>query len=283
MVKGFIDTHAHPPTEEYLVTAGGQYITAAAKHFGGSIRPRTFDEMIIEYDAANVEKVVLVAWDAETTTQLPKVSNDFIAKAVDQYPGRLIGFACVDPHKGKAAVKELERAFKDLKLQGAKFHPIAQAFYPNDKQYYPLFEKCLEYDVPVSVHTGTTGWGSGLPGGGQMKLKYANPMYLDEVAADFPELRLIASHPSWPWQNEQLAVAMHKSNVYVEISGWSPKYFEPILVTYMTKLISDRVVFGTDYPFLTPKRWLKDFETLDIRPEVKQKILRNNAVKLLKL
>ncbi len=107
--------------------------------------------------------------------------------------------------------------------------------------------------------------------------------YLDDLAADFPNLTIIGAHPSWPWQEEMLAIAVHKTNVYIDLSGWSPKYFPPSLVQYANTLLQDRVLFGSDYPFITPERWLKDFEKAGFKPEVHEKILFQNAQRLLNL
>jgi len=122
-----------------------------------------------------------------------------------------------------------------------------------------------------------------MPGGGGLRLKYANPIHLDDVAADFPEMPIIMAHPSIPWQDEALSVATHKPQVYIDLSGWSPKYFPPQLVQYANTLLKHKVLFGTDYPLLTPDRWIADFEKLDIKPDVRALIMKENAVKLLKL
>ncbi|MGD0176752.1 MAG: amidohydrolase family protein [Candidatus Bathyarchaeia archaeon] len=279
---GYIDVHVHPPTKEFLIDSGGRHVEAAAKKFGRAIELKTFEQMLEEYSKCGVEKLVLFAWDAETSSHMPKVANEFVAKVADRYPERVVGFASVDPHK-KSAVKDLEYAIRDLNLRGLKLHPQVQAFEPNDRAYYPLYSKCVELGVPVTFHTGSTYWGAGLEGGGGVKLRFSDPMLLDDVAADFPELKLIMAHPGWPWQDEQLAVATHKNNVYVDLSGWSPKYFQPLLITYMTKMIPQKFLFGTDYPMLSPQRWLQDFETLHTSPEIKDMILRDNAKNLLKL
>jgi hypothetical protein len=201
-----------------------------------------------------------------------------------KYADRFIGFASVDPWKGALALQELERAVKALGLRGLKLHPTTQAFFPNDPRFYPLWEKCVELAIPVLFHTGQTGVGAGTPGGGGYKLKYAQPIpYIDDIAADFPQLTIIMAHPAVPWQEEQLSVALHKANVYLDLSGWSPKYFRPVLVQYATTLLQDKVLFGSDYPALQPERWLKDFEKLEMKEEVRRKILLENARKLLKL
>ncbi len=146
-----------------------------------------------------------------------------------------------------------------------------------------LANALAELGVPALFHTGQTGVGSGTPGGGGYKLKYSHLMHLDDVAADFPELTIILAHPAVPWQEEQLAVVLHKGNVYMDLSGWSPKYFRPILTQYATTLLQDKVLFGSDYPVLQPDRWLRDFEALEMKPEVRQKILLENARKVLQL
>ena len=283
MVKGFVDVHAHIPAKEYLVDAGGVYHQAAAKLFGSSLGSISAADMIKEYDESGVEKIVVLGWDAEVATGLPKVRNELVAEFIKSYPDRMIGFASVDPNKGKLAVEELEHSVKDLGLRGLKLHPIAQAFYPNDPRFYPLYEKCVELDIPVIFHTGTTGWGKGLPGAAGAKLDYANPVYLDFVAADFPKLIVVMAHPSFPWVDTQLAIAEHKSNAYIDLSGYSPKYFDPTFVTHMSKLAPEKFMFGTDYPFLTPGRWLRGFESLNLNYEVKKKILRDNAVRVFNL
>lgn len=278
-----MDVHVHLPVREYLEGSGGDFHKAAERMFGTSAKPVTPDELIKEYDECGVEKMIVVGWDAETGSKLPRVPNELVASYVGHYPDRMIGFASVDPHKGKSAIGELEHSVKDLGLKGLKMHPIAQAFYPNDPKFYPIYEKCVELGIPIIFHTGTTGWGRGLPGGGGARLDYSNPIYLDTVASEFPKLRIVMAHPSYPWIDEELAVATHKSNVFVDLSGWSPKYFGSAIVLNMSKLIPEKFMFGTDYPFLKPSKWLSAFETLGLSPEVKLKILRDNAVAVFRL
>ncbi len=278
-----IDMHVHPGTKEYLVDAGGKYLKDALKYFHKEDAIVSLQEMARYYREADM-LAVLLAWDTETQSGLPPVTNDYVAAAVQKYPESFIGFAGVDPWKGRMAVDELTRAIKVLGLRGLKLHPICQAFYMNDRRFYPLWETCSALKVPLLVHTGTTGVGAGVPGGNGLKLKYARPIpYIDDIAADFPDLTIIGAHPSWPWQEEMLALAVHKTNVYIDLSGWSPKYFPPSLVRYANTLLQDRVLFGSDYPFLTPDRWIADFEKAGFKPEVRQKILLDNAKRLLNL
>jgi hypothetical protein len=140
--NGFVDVHVHPPTEEFVVDAGGPYVEAAAKKFGHSIELKTFDQMLEEFSASGVERSVLFAWDAESTNHRPRVSNEFISGIVERYPDQIIGFASVDPHK-KSALRDLEFAIHELKLSGLKLHPQVQAFEPPQSRLLSsLFQMC---------------------------------------------------------------------------------------------------------------------------------------------
>ena len=187
-------------------------------------------------------------------------------------------------------LEKLEYYVKELKITGLKLYPRDATsnngcWADDQKIAYPLWEKCVELDVPVLFHTGHSGRGSGLPGGGGLKLKYAAPIpYIDDVAADFPQLTIIMAHPGWPWQEEQLSVARHKGNVYIDLSGWAPKYFPQSLISQGGNLLQDKLLFGSDYPMITPERWLREFSTLiPWKDEVKQKVLLDNARRVLKL
>jgi predicted TIM-barrel fold metal-dependent hydrolase len=218
--------------------------------------------------------------DAETNSG-QQMSNDEIAALVGRSDGRLIGFASVDPWKGKAAIRELERS-KALGLRGLKVQPITQAFDLNDPRFYPLWDACKALSLPVIVHTGTTGIGAGSPGGRGLRLKYGRPVpALDDVAADFPDVTWIAAHFAWPWHLELMAVARHKGNVFVDLSGWAPRYIPAEVLQYANSVIPEKFLFGSDFPLLSPDRWLSEFDALAIKDEVRPKILYENACRVL--
>jgi predicted TIM-barrel fold metal-dependent hydrolase len=277
-----IDVHVHPSTKEYLVDAMGPFQEAAEAHFHTSIPVRSVDEMAEEFRTDRV-LAVLLAWDASSAMALPPVTNDFVAECVQRHPDVFLGFASVDPWRGRAAVAELRRAVVELGLRGLKLHPSAQAFAPDDRRFYDLYAACAELEVPVLFHTGTTGLGAGMPGGGGIKLGYSRPVLLDSVAADFPELQIIAAHPSWPWQDEMLAVAQHKTNVWIDLSGWSPRLWSPALRDAVLGPLSERALFGTDYPFITFGKWRKAFLAHEPSADVVDRVLRSNAARLLGL
>jgi predicted TIM-barrel fold metal-dependent hydrolase len=278
-----IDMHTHAE-----VSASGQgslseeLDAAAGDYFGAGHRRPTLPEMAAYYRERKMACVVFTV-DAEAATGTPAVPNEEVAAAAAANPDVIIPFASVDPHKGKAGVRQVRRLVREFGVRGFKFHPNVQGFSPDDRLAYPLYE-AIEAEGAIAVfHTGQTGIGAGARGGGGIRLKYSNPMLVDDVACDFPDMPIILAHPSFPWQDEALAVATHKPQVYIDLSGWSPKYFPPQLVQYANTLLKDKVLFGSDYPLLTPDRWLADFEKLPIKDEVRPRILKKNAARLLGL
>ena len=238
---------------------------AAVRHFRGESARPTAVELARYYRERRMMAVVFTV-DSESFTGQTRVPNEEIAEVARANADVLIPFASIDPHKGRRGVDEARRLIADHGVRGFKFHPNVQGFFPNDRMAYPLYEVIEEAGLPALFHTGQSGVGTGLPGGGGIRLKYSNPIHVDDVAVDFPELKIVLAHPSFPWQDEALAVAVHKPQVYIDLSGWSPKYFPPQLVQHANTLLRERVLFGTDYPFITPERWLADFEHLDIKP-----------------
>ncbi|OEJ23649.1 4-hydroxyphenyl-beta-ketoacyl-CoA hydrolase [Streptomyces agglomeratus] len=279
-----IDVHTHAEVSKDGHGALSPELFGASEHYfkAHGHRQPTVDEMASYYRERRMAAVVFTV-DAEHATGHPRIANEEIAESCAAHDDVLIPFASVDPHKGRAGVREARRLVAEHGVRGFKFHPSIQAFSPNDPLAYPLYEAIEELGVPALFHTGQTGIGAGVPGGGGIRLKYSNPMLIDDVAVDFPQLRVILAHPSFPWQDEALSVATHKPHVYIDLSGWSPKYFPPQLVRYANTLLKDKVLFGSDYPVITPDRWLADFAELDIKPEVRPKILKENAARLLDL
>lgn len=273
-----IDVHIHPPGPH------GESLTSseeAQKYFRTGKPPESVEEMEEYYAKLDIFGVVFTI-DNESVSGRPPASNDYIADIAKKYAKQFVSFGSVDPWKGRAALREISRCAEELGMRGLKFMPNTQEFFPNDIRFYPIWERAQELGLVVLIHSGTTGVGAGSPGGGGVKLKYSQPIpYIDDVAADFPELRIIMAHPSWPWQEEQLAILVHKPNVYMDLSGWSPKYFQPSLVQYANTLIQDKVLFGSDYPVITPERWLRDFESAGFKDDVREKILISNAAGLL--
>ena len=276
-----IDVHTHAwksalqvddkPTEQQQ--AMGRYFRYQAQH-------QTVPEMAAMYRKL---KMAFVVFTVDSPKEPRKISNEEIAELAHQHSDVAIPFASIDPHRGEEGVRAARRLIKDYGVKGFKFHPTVQEFFPNDRLAYPVYEVIAEAKLPALFHTGQTGVGAGTPGGGGLRLKYSNPLTLDDVAADFPDMPIILAHPSFPWQEEALSVATHKPQVYIDLSGWSPKYFPPILVQYANTLLKDKILFGSDYPVLSPEKWVEEFDKLPIKPEVRPKIMKENAARLLQL
>jgi predicted TIM-barrel fold metal-dependent hydrolase len=271
-----VDGHGHYSMDDELIEASAKYFRA------GHDRTPTLGQIADLYRGLNMAAVVFTV-DASTATGHAAISSEEIAAQAAGHSDVLIPFGSVDPRRGADAVAQARSLVRDHGVKGFKFHPTMQGFAPNDQAFYPLWEQIESLGVPALFHTGQTGIGAGLPGGRGLKLRLSDPMLLDDVAADFPQLTVILAHPSVPWASSSISIATHKSNVYLDLSGWSPKYFPADLVRAANSYLQDKVLFGTDYPLLTPDRWLRDFESLDFKPGAKAKILKANAVKVLGL
>ncbi|NUR92982.1 MAG: amidohydrolase [Nonomuraea sp.] len=244
------------------------------KHFGKERRPVSFAEQADLYRERDMMAVIV------NSAGRPEL-NDALGRAQAYHPDVFIAFCGVDP-LADDAVEEVRRCHDLYGVKGVgELNPGRQHFFPNDRDFYPLWETCQELGLPVMFHGGFLGAGAGTPGGMGYKLEYARPIpYLDDVAADFPEMTVIAAHPAWPWHLDNLAACWHKSNYYIDLSGWAPRYWPQEVAHYANSVISKRVLFGTDWPVLDADRWLAEFETLDFKDESVQRILLDNAREL---
>lgn len=278
-----IDTHTHlevscrNPFDNY----GEEYDRAADKYFRSSRRP-TMDETLAYYRERKVGFVNFTV-DAEAQLGRQRISNEEIAEAAMANGDIMIAFASIDPHKGKMGAREARRLIEEFGVKGFKFHPTVQGFEPQDRMAWPIYEVINEFQLPAIFHSGHSGIGSGMRCGGGLRLQNSNPMLLEDVAITFPDIQIVIAYPSWPWQDEAISLAMHKPNIWIDLSGWSPKYFPSQLVQYANTLLKDLILFGSDYPLITPDRWMKDFAEAGFKPEVQPLILKNNAVRLLNL
>lgn len=269
-----IDVHVHLETE----MADNEANAAAQKYFGKSGVGRNRHELAAYYRERKIGCVIFTV--DERLTGRPPIPNDEIAAFAAENADIMFAFASVDPTRGQDAVAEAKRLIATGGIRGFKLHPPLQQFHANDPKVYPFYEVINEAKLPVIFHTGHSGIGTGMPGGGGVRLKYGNPMDIDDVAVDFPDMPIIMAHPSFPWQDEAISICLHKPQVYIDLSGWSPKYFSPTLVQYANTLLKHKVLFGSDYPLIAPDRWLADFEKIAIKDEVRPLILKENAMRL---
>lgn len=278
-----IDTHAHQPTAEFLEEAGGEMMKDAAQKFGTDIETWGYEEMRAEYTNAGIGRAVLLGWDAETNTGNPPVPNDYVAEVRDNHSDFFIGFGSVDPLKDNC-VEEAIRCVEDLDLSGFKFQQIAQGFDPSEPEHKELWNTIESLGVPVVFHGGNSTLGACSAGGRGLQVKHGNPLLIDDVAAAHPDLDILIAHPAFPWEAEQLAICQQKGNVYMDLSGWLPKYIDDQVLHYAGTVLSDKVMFGTDYPMIHPDEWLKSFaKHTDYNETTQRQLLFKNAAEFFDL
>src|SRR5215831_13802148 len=259
-----IDTHVHIESEDQ--GAAGE---AARKYFGNAGVGYGRKELADYYRSRKIGCVVFSV--DERITGRPQVPNDEVAAFAAENADIMIAFSSVHPTRGAEAIVEARRLIA-AGTRGFKLHPPVQQFHANDRTIYPFYEVIAEARLPVIFHTGHSGIGTGMPGGGGIRLKYGNPMDIDDVAVDFPDMPIVLAHPSFPWQDEALSICLHKPQVFIDLSGWSPKYFPQSLIQYANTLLKHNTLFGSDFLFITPARWLADFEKIPIREGVRRHI-----------
>ncbi len=278
-----IDTHVHAEIDDHGHTALPQdFLDASAKYFKAGERTPTIAQIGERYRALRLAAVIFTV-DAEKKLGHQRISNEDVVAGAAEFPDVFIPFASIDPAKGADGAAELRELIADKGIRGLKLHPSLQEFAPNDGSAFGLYEVLAEHRLPVVFHTGQTGIGAGMPGGGGIKLRYSDPMLIDDVCADFPDLTVIMAHPSIPWQDAAISIVTHKPNAYIDLSGWSPKYFPPQLVRAMNGLLRRKMLFATDNPVIDPERWMSDFEALELKDGVRELVMKDNAARILGL
>jgi len=276
-----IDFHVHLPTPDWLDGSMAGYVEATEAYFRSPVQRQSLPELAETYRQLET-MAVLLAWDAETATGRPRVPNETVAAACRDHPDVFTGLGSVDPHKGEAAVAEVAN-IAALGLRGVKFHPSLQAFAPDDESYWPVFAACERHGLLALFHTGTSGIGARQPGGQGIRLDYARPIRLDAVAAAHPGLTVVAAHFGWPWHMELVAMALHKTNVYIDVSGWAPRRIPPELIGELRGRLAGQFVWGSDFPFLAPQRCLDELAGLGLPDEALRQVLHDNAARILRL
>ncbi len=277
-----IDVHVHIEVDGHGHASLPDDLNEAASTYFSTEGPRPDLDSVAEYYRERRMAAVVFSVDAETFLDHAPVSSAEIAEGAARNNDVLIPFGSVDPNRDDA-VERTKRLIDESGVRGFKFHPTVQNFDPSDERIFPIYEVLQEAGVVALFHTGQTGIGAGMRGGRGLRLGLSNPILLDDVAAEFGDLQIIMAHPSVPWQDEALSVATHKHNTWIDLSGWSPKYFPKELVRHANSLLKRRVLFGSDFPLITPDRWIADAELAGFKPEVMPAIMKDNAARLLGL
>ena len=279
-----IDVHVHAeischdPEDPVM----GKFFDAASRYFKADRKRPTIPETAEYYRSKNIAFVMFTV-DCEAGIGAKRVSNEEVASYAKTYADVMIPFASIDPHKGKLGAIEARRLIREHGVRGFKFHPPMQDFHPADRMAWPLYEVLAEHKLPAIFHTGHSGMGTGMRGGGGVRLKFGQPILVDDVAVDFPDMKIVLAHPSWPWTDESLSMALHKENVYVDLSGWSPKYFPKQVVQYANTQLKTKMLFGSDFPLIKPDKWIEAAKEAGFREDVMPLIMKDNAARLLGL
>ena len=277
-----VDLHAYPGTAEWIASQG-PYVEPLGRYWKKEWAARAEEEVVADFRAHGIE-AVLVAFDIESATGAPPCTNAYVAGMRDRHPEVFAGaWGTVDPLAGEQAIEEARRAVAEHRVLGFHFHPIMGRYSVDDPRFQPLFGAISALGVPVLVDVGTTGMGAGMPGGDGAVLRHAHPQAIDALAAAFPGLTVVAAHPGWPWVEEMTAVALHKGNVYWELSGWAPKHFPASLKTDIRGRLQDKIMFGSDYPSLPLDRLLREWDELGFSAEIMDKVFHANAERVLSL
>jgi predicted TIM-barrel fold metal-dependent hydrolase len=274
-----IDMHSHWGTRRGYPFQTPEELAQQEKVFRSKPRYVTEAEMAAHFRQMNVRAVLDLGVRKPRPVEEVQALHDYAFEVQRQHPDAILGnWLHIDPRMGRAAAEELRRCLDragglvGLGVPGAGFNVPA-----NDASYTPLYQLCIEARLPALIMVGYTGLGATLPGGGGVRLECSHPRYLDDVAASYPELTIIASRPAWPWQTEMIAILLHKPNVWYELHGWSPRYFSPDLKAEIPRRLQDRIMFGADYPLLSYQRLIADWEAEGYDQEVLEKVFHRNA------
>jgi predicted TIM-barrel fold metal-dependent hydrolase len=270
--------HVHLPTTEWLCGCMGPYLDSVERYFGRRPEPVTVADMIGTYAELDLGGVLL-GWDAERATGREALDNEWLAGICAESERRFVGFGSVDPLRPDA-IERLQR-FPELRLRGVKLHPTLQAFDPADDALLPFFDAAAELGLALLTHSGTSGVGAGEPGGQGLRIDLARPLLLDRIAARHPHMPIVLAHVGWPWHLEALAMALHKSNVYLDISGWKYRYLPDDVRREMSRRLNGQFLFGTDYPMFDPAELLTEFDRLELPEPAARRVMHDNAAELL--
>jgi predicted TIM-barrel fold metal-dependent hydrolase len=228
----------------------------------------------------NVRTILDISWIKELSLEEMRPYHDYVMEVQGKNRDVMFGqWLQFDPRRhGKAAVAEFQRCVeKRVGFVGFAVNGQVTGVPASDPDWDPFYKASIDAGAPVMILTGLTGIGQGLPGGKGIVLDDGHPRHIDRVAARFPELKILAARPAWPWQDEMIAIMLHKPNVSYELHGWGPKQFTPVLKKEISRRMQDRVMFGCDFPVLRYEKVIADWSAEGYSDEVLEKVLHQNA------
>ena len=238
----------------------------------------SLEEMIERMEEAGIEKAFLIAARAGRVG-LPgcyHMPYSVVADACAKYPERFYGLAGIDPFEGMDGVRAFEDAIKNMGFVGAHLYPHWYELAPDHAKYYPFYAKCCELNVPIQMQVGQ----SMIYSQEYRTKSVGQPIALDAVACDFPELKLIGIHVGIPWHDEMISMAWKHENIFIGCDAHRPKYWPKSFIHYLNSYGQDKIIFGTDFPVLEFKKTIDDIDALGLKSEVRKKLLRDNVIRV---
>jgi predicted TIM-barrel fold metal-dependent hydrolase len=277
-----IDIHSHWGTRRGYTLRTDEELAQQKKTWNSEPKYATEDQMADYFRRSNVRAVLDFGFTKFIPLDEARAVHDYGFETERAHADAIIGhWIHIDPHTGLEGVRELRRCIEN----GPGFIGFAVSGSgsgaPSDPAWKPFYELCIEAKIPALIFVGTTGLGAGLPGGNGILLDDCHPRHLDQVAAKYPQLQIVAARPGWPWQAETIAVLMHKRNIWYEVHGWSPKYFTPDLKHEIPRRLRERVMFGADYPLFAYERLVRDWRSEGYAEDVLEDVFVNNAERFL--
>ena len=274
-----IDLHSHWGTRKGYVLRTTAELARQRHTWNSEPKYHTEEEMADYFRSQNVRAILDFGFTKNMSVTEAREFHDYGIETQRRHPDAILGlWLQIDPKTGPAGAAELKRCIESSEgFIGIGISGSGTGYPAADPIYDPFYDVSVAANRPVLVFVGTTGAGAGLPGGGGMILDHCHPRHIDALAARRADLTLIAARPAWPWQEEMIAVMIHKPNVWCELHGWSPKYWTDSLKRDVSRRLKNRVMFGADYPLFTYERLVADWSALGYSDEILDKLFHGNA------
>lgn len=276
------DVHSHWGTKRGYTLRTEAELARQKQTWNSEPRYDTEEEMAAYLRANNVRTILDFGFTKSMSLEEAAGYHDYAIETQRRFPDAVAGmWIQLDPRTGREGAAEVRRCIEASEgFVGVCVSGAGMGFAASDAIFAPFYELSIETRRPVLVLVGYTGAGAGLPGGKGVKLELCHPRYVDELAIQYPDLQIISGRPAWPWQDEMIAVMLHKPNVWSELHGWSPKYFTEPLRRDIARRLKDRVMFGADYPLFRYERLVADWKALGFTEDVLEGVFHRNAEKL---
>ena len=273
------DLHSHWGTERGYRLRGEDQLGQQEKVWKSTPKYVTEQEMADNFRANQVRTILDLGFTKSMPIEQVVPFHDYAMDVQRAHADVIYGnWLNIDPRFGEAALEELRRCIKlSAGFVGFIVSGGSLGVAASDPVFDPFYALCEKEGVPVLILVGFTGSGAGLRGGGGVRLQLCHPLHVDDVAVRYPDLRIIAGRPAWPWQDDMIAILLHKPNVQYELHGWSPKHFTAGLKYEIARRLKGRVMFGADYPLFTYEKLVAEWRAEGYSDDILERVFHRNA------